>query len=359
MSDLRHAPPSFPRNADQTVVFIDFTHAAYRLDFDAVTEEATALSTITFKADAPGLAAISIHQPVKWARLNDEPVRLLAQDAPRNASSFCVLSRPVAPGTHTLTVKSDLCKEGPYGKPVTWTPDPPRLECIFNMSDIRRDNGYLEAFLPSNYNFDQFKMSFSVTVRNTAVAHSLYSNGTVSNPAPGRWEVEYPDFFTTSCPWFHLVPSAEFDEEIGTYRSGAGRTIPILAYTNKREPAARPLGDFIEETQRILAELESDFGAYPHSSVIIFARGGWPFPMEYAGAATTTFGALRHELNHSYFARSVIPANGDAGWIDEAIAIWWDHRDRPSATKPEPGANMGRRSHYIRTTSDAVYNHAG
>ena len=359
MSDLRNAPPPFPRNADEMVVFVDFIHATYRLDFDAAAQDATALSTITFEADAPGLAAISIHQPVTWALLNDEPVELLAQDAPRNAASFRVLSRPVAPGTHTLTVKSVLCKEGPYGKPVTWTPDPPRLECIFNMSDIRRDNGYLEAFLPSNYNFDHFKISFSVTVRNTEVAHSLYSNGTVSSPAPGRWEVEYPDFFTTSCPWFHLVPSAEFDEETGTYRSRAGRTIPILAYTNKRKPAARPLGDFIDEARRILAELESDFGTYPHSSVIIFARGDWPFPMEYAGATATTFSALRHELNHSYFARSVIPANGDAGWIDEAIAIWWEHRDSPSVEKPESGVNMGRRSHYIRTTSDAVYHHAG
>ena len=77
--------------------------------------------------------------------------------------------------------------------------------------------------------------------------------------------------------------------------------------------------------------------------------------MEYAGATATEFGSLRHELDHSYFARSITPANGDAGWIDEAIASWGDIGYPSSPTPPSRTANMGDRSRYLRTTSRAAY----
>jgi hypothetical protein len=46
--------------------------------------------------------------------------------------------------------------------------------------------------------------------------------------------------------------------------------------------------------------------------------------MEYCGATMTDPGALGHELTHSWFARGVMPANGNTGWIDEAVASWRD-----------------------------------
>jgi hypothetical protein len=77
--------------------------------------------------------------------------------------------------------------------------------------------------------------------------------------------------------------------------------------------------------------------------------------MEYAGATTTDLGSLRHELDHSYFARSITPANGDAGWIDEAIASWGDAGYPRSVAPPGGGANMGARSPYIRETHTSAY----
>lgn len=46
--------------------------------------------------------------------------------------------------------------------------------------------------------------------------------------------------------------------------------------------------------------------------------------MECAGATVTRLAHLEHELNHSYFGRCVMPANGAAGWVDEGIATWID-----------------------------------
>ena len=77
--------------------------------------------------------------------------------------------------------------------------------------------------------------------------------------------------------------------------------------------------------------------------------------MEYAGATKTTLASLRHELDHSYFGRSILPVNGNAAWIDEAIALWGDTGYEPSDIPPEAGTNLGNRSEYVAETHGAVY----
>ena len=356
MTDFTYAPPSFVNSACQQVVFVDFIHARYQLEFDAEAREATAFSEIMFNADIPGLAAISLNQPVRSACLDGQNVTLADQVSPDAKASFKVLSKLVSSGTHLLTIRSGLTEPGPYGFPITWLPSEPRLHCIFNMSDLRRDGGYLEAFLPSNYCFDQFRMSFSVTVKNSPVTHSVFSNGVVSRLSPLHWKVEFPSFFTSSCPWFHLGPSDEFQTLQDQFLSSDGRTIPILVYTKSSRQAGSLMDSFVQLSKLILHELESEFGPFPHGSLTIFAKEEKEddVAMEYAGATATDLMSLRHELNHSYFARSVIPANGDAGWIDEAIAKWADRGYPRSEVPPEP-FNMGWRSPYIRTTSDKAY----
>ena len=78
--------------------------------------------------------------------------------------------------------------------------------------------------------------------------------------------------------------------------------------------------------------------------------------MEYCGATMSSMRALGHELFHSYFARGVMPANGNAGWIDEAMAVFRD-RGYPSASEPPSGSsvNLGGYSLYRRTTTYSAY----
>ena len=356
MTTLQYAPSSFDNNDEDQVVFVDFNYARYRLEFDAAAPKASAFSEIRFKAATTGLAAVSINQPITYACLDGQNIELKDQLSPDGNASFKVLAKSVSPGTHILTIGSELTEPGPYGDPITWSSDPARLDCIFNMSDLRRpDGGYLEAFLPSNHNFNQFRMSFSVTVKNSPVIHSVFSNGVVSRPSPEHWEVEFPSYFTSSCPWFHLGPADEYQSLQDQCSSLDGRTVPIFVYTKSRRKADRLLQKFVHSVKTILVELESDFGPFPHGSVTVFATGKGKGGMEYAGATATGLKSLRHELNHSYFARSILPANGDAGWIDEAIACWGDIGYLRSKYPPARGANMGRRSEYMRVTSCKAY----
>ncbi len=356
MNDLAYAPPSFVDKTGRRVVFVDFTRARYRLELDAGTGEVTAFSDITFLSDAEGHPAISISQRVISAFLNGESVELEDPKCRDKKGLFKILSKPVSPGIHELTTISKLDKKGPYGHPIRWRPDSAELECIFDMSDREFESGgYLEAFLPSNYNFDHFRMSLSVTVHNSGTPHSVYSNGAIRSPAAEHWKIEFPSFFTSSCPWFHLGPSKEFHSLEDKFSSSDGRTVPILVYTTTEwQDDGIDLTLFMLSTKTILHDLESDFGPFPHGSVTVFARGTRP-AMEYAGAAATHIDSLRHELDHSYFARSIMPADGDAGWIDEAIAKWGDSGYKPREEKPKDRVNMGGRSPYIRTTCRAAY----
>ena len=361
MNDLAYAPPSFTDKNGRKVIFVDFTDARYRLEFDARTPAAAAFSEITFSCDAEGHPAISLSQRVISASLDRQGVTLEDPECPDKKGLFKILSRPVSPGTHVLAVESELDREGPYGPPVKWRSDSTGVECIFNMSDRELETGgYLEAFLPSNYNFDHFRMSLSVTIRNAGTTHWVYSNGAVRNVSSREeehWQIEFPSFFTSACPWFHLAPSPEFLWLKDTFASSDGRIVPIVVYTNSEwQGEDIDLECFMLTTKTILHALESDFGPFPHGSVTVFAREGVkPSGMEYAGAVATEMGALRHELDHSYFARSIMPADGNAGWIDEAIATWGDLGYLPRKRKPRKGVNMGARSPYVRTTSQASY----
>ena len=355
MSDIAYAPPSFDNPDGMKVIFVDFTHAKYRLKFDVSAHTATVFSEITFKADDHGLAAIILNQPVISARLDGIDVGVVHQESPDAEASFKVLSKPVSPGAHVLTIKSVITEKGPYGHPITWM-KPGSLECIFNMSDLYDGGAYLGAFLPSNYCYDHFRMSFSVMLENAMVPHSVFSNGAISGDSPGPWEVEFPSFFTSTCPWFHLGPAKHFKLRRATFKSSDGREIPMLVYTKAGKKSDDLLNQFVESTEQYINVLESNFGPFPHGSVTIFAKpGAGRGGMEYAGATATKLESLRHELNHSYFARSAMPVNGNAGWIDEAIAEWEEVEYDPSKDPPKSPANLGNRSEYIRTTHGDAY----
>ena len=369
MTDLIYAPPPFKNTQGDLVVFVDFTHARYQLDFDAEAQKATACSQITFQAQTPGLAAISMNQPIMSAQLDKDDVELVDEDSPTGNAKFKVLSKPVARGIHVLTIKSELTEPGPHTflspnsphDPITWLCKPARLHCSFEMTDRRADGGFLEAYLPSNYEYDHFRMSLSVTVKNSPdTDYSIFSNGAVSNSSQGHWDIEFPAFFTTSCPWFHLGPTSDYNSREDTFSSCDGRTVPILVYTKSQweKPSPR-LEDFVQSSKVVLHELECDFGPFPHGALTVFAvpsEKGKSGGMEYAGATVTRLKALRHELIHSYFGRSVLPVNGDAGWVDEAIAKWVEAGYSPRLEEPpDPGANMGGRSEYARTTCTKAY----
>jgi hypothetical protein len=76
--------------------------------------------------------------------------------------------------------------------------------------------------------------------------------------------------------------------------------------------------------------------------------------MEYAGATVTNENALEHEMFHSYFARGVTPANGNAGWIDESLASWRDGGYRRLSSL-SGSSSMAAHASYTRKTDTAAY----
>lgn len=65
---------------------------------------------------------------------------------------------------------------------------------------------------------------------------------------------------------------------------------------------------------------------------------------------------LEHELTHSYFARGLMPANGNAGWLDEAIASWRDDH-YPRYTNMEGSSSLSSHAYYTRKTDYLAYSY--
>ena len=130
-----------------------------------------------------------------------------------------------------------------------------------------------------------------------------------------------------------------------------GRIIPIILYSR----FSWSLNSAQKETLNVLKELEDRFGVWPHPSLTIYLAGQGG--MEYSGATMTSKSALGHELTHSYFARGVMPINGNAGWIDEAIASWRDSNYASKENLPYGSSNMSSHSNYRRYTDRDAYSH--
>lgn len=360
MSDLLYAPPSFHNINRQRVIFVDFLHANYSIEFDCKTRKATAFSKIGFEAEAHGYPLILLNQPHSSVRLDGRIVSLQREKTIDQEGYAKILSQPVGIGEHTLSIESKIKrKQGRKGqrrKPVKWLRGRNALESIFHMSDLAPCGGFLERYLPSNYNFDHFKITFDVRVKNSPERHRLICNGKVTKLSRNHWKVEFPSFFTSSCPWFHLGPLDDFEVLEKSFKSSDDRLLPLIVYTNSSGDNKYSLEKYLKKARKVLRDLEFAFGPFPHSSVTIFAEPNRRGGMEYAGATATSFKVLRHELDHSYFATSAIPCDGNAGWMDEAIAKWGDKGYRTRKYAPDGrGAKLGGQSEYTRTTNRKAY----
>ena len=360
MSDLLYAPPSFHNANRQRVVFVDFLHAKYSIEFDCKTRQATAFSKIVFQAESHGHALFLLNQPHGSVILDEHIVALEHEESIDKEGYAKILSQPVQAGRHTLTIESKIKrKQGRKSqrrKPVKWLKGRSALECVFHMSDLAPQGGFLERYLPSNYNFDHFEMTFDVRVKNSDERHDVMCNGKKTRLSDNHWRIEFPSFFTSSCPWFHLGPLNDFEVLDKTFESSDDRLLPLIVYTIFPDGDGPPLKKYLKKAKRVLHDLESAFGPFPHDSITIFAEKNRRGGMEYAGATATSFGVLRHELDHSYFATSAIPCDGNAGWMDEAIAKWGDKGYRTLRHEPPGrGAKLGGQSDYTRTTNGKAY----
>lgn len=217
------------------------------------------------------------------------------------------------------------------------------------MTDLDQ-RGYLERHAPANLEFDQLPTTMEIRVSGASGVHRLFSNGRATGKEEGVWRIEFPDYFTCSSYYLHLTNRPVSIRE-GSF-PGVEREVPLTVYGEHPAEVVRALGD----ATGFLRELEETYGPYPHEGLLIHCTGEISGGMEYAGATMTSLGALGHEITHSWFARGVMPANGNAGWIDEAVARWRDlGYPRASAAPTRPAVNLAGFSPYRRHTPRESY----
>lgn len=351
-AQLQKAPPAFDTSQGHMVP-MDISTAHVTYDFQVDKKKVVGKSVIKFEVAETGQPFFHIKPTVKSVRLNGQvlkPEQLSSLSAPQNATKLSVVRAVVDPGvSHQLDLEFELNNDD-----VTFTGS--GVRCGFFMSDLdRSDFGgqrFFEQYGPGNMEFDQIKFSFDANVSGTTVPHRVFSNGSFAEKgrAENTWQINFPDYFTSSSVYFHIAPSSAFSVSEGTFKGLEG-DIPVLVYATTQSSAASNLN----RSMQYLSELERTFGPSLHKKYVIYTTSSFPGGMEHSGATITNNGALSHELSHSWFARGVMPAEGNAGWIDEAIASWRDDGYPARSTNMNLSVNLAYFSPFRRSTPEKAY----
>lgn len=311
-NDLTHRPKSFNTSRGKAV-FVNFTHATYHITYDVSKRRAMVLADMRMDVVEAGRPVFdSVANPYS-IMLNGEKVSASEVSTPSRETKVRILNKDVPEGSHRLTIELPLTNLVSFGGG--------GVKSAFWNSDIN-NRGFLERYLPANFEYDQVKMDFVVKFIGATTKQTIYTNGEVTEHPNNIFSISYPPYYTSSSIFFHTVPENSVEEIRFTIKSIDGRDLPTVIYAASGSAEANNLEGTRRHTLALIRELEGDYGPFPHPSITIYNAGTGG--MEYCGATMTSLGALGHELFHSYFARGVMPANGNAGWIDEALASWRD-----------------------------------
>lgn len=342
-ANLHLAPPDFD-TAHGRAVFVDFKTAQYDVTYNVAWKKTSVKSKIIFVQDKAGKPVFDLIPSAKNVTVDGQPVELLETTAPDGAK-LRQLDSVVEAGEHVLEMENSF-KENVRYKLLSR-----KVSSAFWIRDLK-ERKFLEQYVPSNFEFDQYQVTMNVVFAGTKTAkQDIYANGKVTQTSPNSYQIVFPDYFTVSCHYFHTTPKGQKKRIDFIYKSIDGRDLPVTVYTSWW---SRP-SKFQNEAIKVFKELEADFGPWGHDGLIAYETFPGTGGMEHAGATQTSTAALDHEMLHSYFAKGVMPANGNAGWIDEAIASW---RDYGYERKPLPGmagSNLGSGSPYQRNTDGRAY----
>jgi hypothetical protein len=339
-ASVEQAPPNFPFRDGNEAVYVDFVRADYAITYDVAAAKATVESEIRFEMPKTGFPLFDLVAAPESATLDGSAVEVAEVSDPDGISKFRLIQSVTSAGSHVLKLSHELSKNVSFKSG--------GVASAFSTSDLD-DRMYLEQYLPASFEYDAVEMHVTVEVKGASVKHVLHANGAVTSAGDNRFTVDFPDFYTCSSVFFHLTPEDAFPMRLTTYRSVDGREIPLEIYTNYG------LDDFEKEARKDLAELEADYGPFPHEKVVIYGTSPGTGGMEYSGATSSSTWALGHELFHSYNARSVMPANGNAGWMDEAISSWRDHGYDLRTSPGFSSTKMAGHSRWTRMTDDHAY----
>jgi hypothetical protein len=337
---IEHAPPSFVVS-NEKLVFVDFIKAHYDIVFDTSSKTATSTTTIFFRADEEGYPIFDSVTRPSDVKVNGISVDHALTTVPGNVSYVRYAKTKIGRGVHMMIVKTNIQNGVKYfGNTVS---------SGFFIKDLK-DRNFLERYVVTNYEYDQYEMQFNVRVNGTSREHTVYANGEMVEVGPNHFQINFPRYYTASSLYFHLAPKNKFVTLNFNYTSINGTQIPVTIYSSFKLRNWR----FKNKTIQVLRELENDYGPYPHPKLLIYGtklRGG----MEYVAATATSYVALGHELQHMYFAKGLMPADGNAGWMDEGIASWRDKGHQMHSRPNYFSFNLGKHNVYTRKTDKNSY----
>jgi hypothetical protein len=325
----RHAPMNFLTQ--------DLT-----MTFDASAQKFLGHSKITFKLIETGRPYFELQGTLKNIKVDGiEALSQKITDPDGQNQSYHSLFETVSGETvHTAEFDYEL----PAGR-VTFTGGGVRF--LTDMTDL---NGkFFEYWGPCGFEEDQFSMNLKLIVKNSTSPHTLRTNGTITASEIKSWDVKFPSFYSKSSFYVHLTNQNLPSKKL-IYK-GLAKDIPIEVYGLTQALVDGAVADL----PQLFQELEGDYGPYPHDKFLAYMNdrsGG----MEYVAASITVRGSLDHELLHSWFARSMIPADGRSGWIDEAMASWRDYGyTRATSTLDRIPTNLANYSPYRKSTPSNCY----
>ncbi len=317
--DLSQRYPSFAYQGAQAV-FPDFLTAEYTFAYDGQQRVTQVQTEIDFDQAEAGYPVFDIVSDPTQILLDGQPVQAPLTKTPDQATTLRVISQAVTAGRHHLSIRSPLVRENPA------------INGFFMDDSVERF--FLERYVPASFEYDHVKMIFNVSFKNFETQWKVYSNGTQTLNPDRSIRIEFPAYLNASSLFFHALPAQFVKETRFTFRSSSGKAVPVVSYV---EPSQTELVVSSEGITHYLQRLEAHYGPFPHASLTIYfgrAHVDHFNDMEYAGATITTYESIYHELAHSYFARGVMAANGNANWIDEAIADWTESDLQSSSGLP-------------------------
>ena len=342
------SPPSFPY-LDGRAVYADFISEHLELTFDVPKQKAFGNALVVFKTQEDGFPILDLVPNPIQIFLDDIELDVrdfILQKAPGGETKFRIIKEKVTADTiHELKIRYVL-NDG-----ISFTKN--SAKAGFFADDLKSGGrGFWEQYAPSGFEHDAFGLSINLKVLGDTQEHILFTNGKVqADPERNRWNIEFPDYFTTSSFYLHLGERTRFSLKRDEYQGISGRLIPIRFYAETEHLASAGL----QVAMSTFYELEHTYGEYAHPNYTgyITAFGGG---MEYCGATVSSLDALEHEITHSWFARGVMPANGNAGWVDEAVASWRDNGyDRTPFSYWTLERNLGGFTPYKRETTEDAY----
>jgi hypothetical protein len=334
-----NSPANFPSNNGQAV-FVDFIKANYSIKYDISNDIASAYTVIEFTQTQLGTPIFDLIGDPKSVIINGEETKSQTISSPDNKTKYRTITKVLPAGTHTLEIRNEINENIRFEKG--------GVQSAFWMSDLK-DRKYLEQYLPTNIEFDQYKMDLNLKFIGGSKDQTIYTNGSVTKVNKSEYNISYPKYFTASSLFFHTATKDRFNEVKYDFKSISGKIIPVTIYSR----SSWNLSSAKKGSESVLNELEAKLGAWSHPELIIYVAGQGG--MEYSGATITSMSALGHEITHSYFARGVMPVDGNSGWMDEAIASWRDGGYK-SAKKPNfSSTSMAAHSQYRRTTDRKAY----